>query len=76
MVDIPPIRTKRFGNTFIVRTAKEWKSLPESVFPNSYNLGVFKSRVKRFLLGKRAHHHLPSGEMVVKGVPTLSKKKK
>ncbi|KAJ8703853.1 hypothetical protein PYW07_013147 [Mythimna separata] len=32
MVDIPPIRTKRFGNTFIARTAKEWNSLPESMF--------------------------------------------
>lgn len=54
MVDIPSIRTKRFGSTFIIRTAKEWNSLPESVFPESYNPGIFKSRVNRFLLGKRA----------------------
>ena len=34
-MDIPPIRTKRFGNTFIVRSVKEWSYLPESVFPDS-----------------------------------------
>ena len=52
LVAIPPIRTKRFQTSFIMRTAKEWNSLPASVFPKAYNPNLFKVRVNRLLLGK------------------------
>ena len=54
MVEIPPIRTKRFQSTFIIKTAKKWNDLPASVFPNKYDPGVFKRRVNRYLLSKHA----------------------
>ena len=52
LVAVPPIRTKRFQASFIMRTAKEWNSLPASVFPNAFNPNLFKVRVNRLLLGK------------------------
>ncbi|KAJ2947549.1 hypothetical protein O0L34_g17337 [Tuta absoluta] len=54
LVAIPPIRTKRFQSSFIMRTAKEWNSLPASVFPKAYNPNLFKVRVNRLLLGELA----------------------
>lgn len=54
LVDIPLIRTKRFASSFIMRTAKEWNSLPASVFPIAYNPQAFKVRVNRHFLGELA----------------------
>ncbi|XP_045497535.1 uncharacterized protein LOC123695674 [Colias croceus] len=54
VIDIPPIRTKRFASSFLMRTGKEWNNLPASVFPRNYNLDLFKRNVNRHLLGKHA----------------------
>ncbi|KAI8429364.1 hypothetical protein MSG28_000009 [Choristoneura fumiferana] len=54
VVSIPKIRTKRFRSSFINRTAKEWGSLPATVFPEHYHLAAFKCKVNEHLLGKRA----------------------
>ena len=35
-----------------MRKAKEWNSLPTSVFPNAFNPNLFKVRVNGLFLGK------------------------
>ncbi|XP_045510058.1 uncharacterized protein LOC123705358 [Colias croceus] len=56
VIDIPPIRTKRYASSFLVRTSREWNNLPACVFPDNYNLDLFKRKVNRHLLGQ----HVPS----------------
>ncbi|CAH2251296.1 jg5981 [Pararge aegeria aegeria] len=62
VVEIPTTRTKRFDSSFLIRNAKAWNALPSSVFPDTYNLGTFKSRVNRHLLGKLLAHRTLIGQ--------------
>ncbi len=49
-VTFPSCRTEHFSSSFFLRTARIWNSLPLSVFPSSYNLPLFRSRVNVHLL--------------------------
>ena len=42
-------RTSAFANSFIPMTPRDWKSLPATVFPATYNLQRFKTRIHRHL---------------------------
>merc|ERR1712002_246132 len=50
-VSIANSRVNSFDNYFFPSTSKLWNSLPESVFPNSYNLSLFKRQVYHYLRG-------------------------
>ena len=41
--------TTSFTNTFILMTSRNWNSLPASIFPSTYNLQTFKTRVHKNL---------------------------
>ena len=48
-VEIGNPRIDRYGDCFFHSTSLLWNSLPASVFPNSYNLSIFKRQVYRSL---------------------------
>ena len=49
-VTIPRCYTDVYVNSFFLRTAKLWNSLPKECFPLTYDLNGFKSRFSRHLL--------------------------
>jgi len=48
-VDIANSRINRFSDCFFPTVSRLWNSLPSSVFPNSYNLSLFKRLICRHL---------------------------
>ena len=49
-VTIPRYYKDVYINSFFLRTARLWNSLPMECFPLTYDLSGFKSRIKRHLL--------------------------
>ena len=47
-VQVESSRTVGRSRSFFVRTSQIWNELPDSVFPDRYDLTTFKSRVNRF----------------------------
>ena len=48
-VKLEKCRTTSFANTFVPMTSRNWNSLPVSIFPSTYNLQTFKTRVHKNL---------------------------
>ena len=51
-VSVERSRTEGRSGSFFVRTARLWNQLPQSCFPEQYNIGSFKRRANRFLMEK------------------------
>jgi hypothetical protein len=49
-VKLPTSRTAKHASSFFPRTTKLWNQLPSSVFPLTYNLQAFKSRINKLSL--------------------------
>ncbi|CAH2242296.1 jg25211 [Pararge aegeria aegeria] len=45
--------TVRNTRSFLPRTCKLWNNLPSDVFPQKYNLGLFKGRINKFLKSRQ-----------------------
>ena len=50
VLDIPKAKSNFHSQSFFPRTAGIWNRLPQSCFPDTYDLGLFKSRVHKFFL--------------------------
>ena len=48
-VNMERSRTESRSSSFFVRTSRIWNQLPQSCYPEQYNIGSFKRRVNRFL---------------------------
>ena len=48
-VKLDKSRTSAFANSFIPLTSRDWNSLPATIFPATYNLQLFKTRIHRYL---------------------------
>ena len=48
-VKLEKCRTTSFANMFVPMTSRNWNSLPASIFPSTYNLQTFKTRVHKHL---------------------------
>ena len=49
VLDIPKAKSNFHSQSFFPRTAGIWNRLPQSSFPDTYDLGLFKSRVNKLL---------------------------
>ena len=49
VVKLEKCRNTSFANTFLPMTSRNWNSLPASIFPSTYNLQTFKTRVHKHL---------------------------
>ena len=49
VVKLEKCRTTSFPNMFVSMTSRNWNSLPASIFPSTYNLQTFKTRVYKNL---------------------------
>ena len=49
-VDLKTMRTWRFHDSFLCKTARFWNDLPVSVFPSQFNPVLFKTNINNHLL--------------------------
>ena len=54
-VTIPRYYNNVYFNSFFLKAARLWNSLPVECFPSTYNLNGFKSRINRYHLQALSH---------------------
>ena len=71
-VNLDKNRTSAFANTFIPVISRDWNwnSLPATVFPATYNLQLFKTRIHRHLRLLPSPNIIPSSSSFHDGGPS------